>query len=212
MLQSNFLDVFAVVKFRFFSDLSGTKPVYFVVVSIRLIGTRVLQWFLRLFLEWNKINILETATIPTPKWRILHFFLCRVQISQRWEPDITLNSKSWEIWSSRLIFLETQEFWDVNLCRNVSSQHLEVTVNVPNIRIDPMPQHYILWNLRCRVNTIIIWLYSFKWDWAKWKPQVNVKIHFSLFHRAFLFTKLPSPTHALFYTILYSLLSYVKIP
>jgi hypothetical protein len=34
----------------------------------------------------------------------------------------------------------------------------------------------------------------------------------SLFHRAFLFIKFLSPTQALFYTILYSLLSYVKVP
>jgi hypothetical protein len=42
--------------------------------------------------------------------------------------------------------------------------------------------------------------------------SAKLDTHFSLFHRAFLFIKLPSPTHALFYTILYSLLSYVKIP
>jgi hypothetical protein len=42
--------------------------------------------------------------------------------------------------------------------------------------------------------------------------SIELKMEISLFHRAFLFIKLPSPTHALFYIILYSFLSYVKIP
>jgi hypothetical protein len=43
-------------------------------------------------------------------------------------------------------------------------------------------------------------------------PYFNTLNKISLFHPAFSFIKLPLPTHALFYTILYSLWSYVKIP